>query len=417
MLVQKSNKFKFDDMLFLIRTNRKCKDCDMKVLIFYRIYVDAVLNHMAEIGRSGNGVGGTSYDTKSYDFPGVPYNESDFNERSKCPSQNKNVQDYSNPDEVRNCNLNGLIDLDQSKNNVRVKIAEFLNKLIDLGVAGFRIDSAKYMWPKDISAIQSMTKDLPEGGRPFFYHDVNEEYNDAIKPQEYYQNGRITELKFSNKLAQGLQHFGLLDNVYDPTWGMIDSAHALVFVDNYYTQRHGYQTITHKTVKYYKMANAFMLAYDYGFPRVMSSYFFGNDIQQGPPHYGDYSIKNVSVDYSGICGNGWVCEHRWSPIGNMVAFRNAVAGTTKKLWRNENDQISFARGEKGFFAMTNDDRMDETLQTGLKSGTYCDLISDCRKNITVDNKGYARIVIHDTDEPIIAFLAGMELHKAYMLLK
>jgi hypothetical protein len=50
---------------------------------------------------------------------------------------------------------------------------------------------------------------------------------------------------------------------------MIDSAHALVFVDNYYTQRHGYQTITHKTVKYYKMANAFMLAYDYGFPRVM----------------------------------------------------------------------------------------------------------------------------------------------------
>jgi alpha-amylase len=130
---------------------------------------------MAEIGKSGNGVGGTSYDTKSYDFPGVPYNESDFNERSKCPSQNKNVQDYSNPDEVRNCNLNGLIDLDQSKNNVRVKITEFLNKLIDLGVAGFRIDSAKYMWPKDISAIQSMTKDLPEGGRPFFYHDVNEE--------------------------------------------------------------------------------------------------------------------------------------------------------------------------------------------------------------------------------------------------
>jgi hypothetical protein len=61
--------------------------------------------------------------------------------------------------------------------------------------------------------------------------------------------------------------------------------------------------------------------------------------------------------------------------------------------------------------------MDETLQTGLKSGTYCDLISDCRKNITVDNKGYARIVMHDTDEPIIAFLAGMELHKAYMLLK
>lgn len=143
---------------------------------------------------------------------------------------------------------------------------------------------------------------------------------------------------------------------------MIDSAHAFVFVDNYYTQRHGYQTITHKTVKYYKMANAFMLAYDYGFPRVMSSYFFGNDIQQGPPHYADYSIKNVSVDYSGICGNGWVCEHRWSLIGNMVAFRNAVAGTTKKLWRNENDQISFARGEKGFFAMTNDGHMEETYR-------------------------------------------------------
>ena len=49
---------------------------------------------------------------------------------------------------------------------------------------------------------------------------------------------------------------------------------------------------------------------DYGFKRVMSSYYFDNH-DTGPPG----SQPNGG---QGDCGNGWVCEHRWNSIGNMV---------------------------------------------------------------------------------------------------
>jgi len=55
--------------------------------------------------------------------------------------------------QVRNCRLVNLLDLALEKNYVRSKIAEYMNYLIDIGVAGFRIDAAKHMWPGDVKAI------------------------------------------------------------------------------------------------------------------------------------------------------------------------------------------------------------------------------------------------------------------------
>jgi len=73
------------------------------------------------------------------------------------------------------------------------------------------------------------------------------------------------------------------------------------------------------------MAVAFMLAYPYGYPLLMSSYLF-DDPNQGPPHDDDYNIVSPTTYRSETCGNGWVCEHRWRQIFNMVEFRNVVAG-------------------------------------------------------------------------------------------
>jgi alpha-amylase len=56
----------------------------------------------------------------------------------------------------------------------------------------------------------------------------------------------------------------------------------------------------------------------------MSSFFFDNP-DQGPPNVnGNFLSPTINID--GICGNGWVCEHRWGQIFNMVEFRNVVAG-------------------------------------------------------------------------------------------
>lgn len=73
------------------------------------------------------------------------------------------------------------------------------------------------------------------------------------------------------------------------------------------------------------MAVAYMLAWPYGTPRVMSSYRF-SDPEQGPPMDTLGNIRTVAFDNAGACSNGWVCEHRRRPIYKMVTFRNIVDG-------------------------------------------------------------------------------------------
>lgn len=108
-----------------------------------RIYVDVVVNHMAAGNGLVNGTGGSTAFIPDKYYPGVPYNESHFH--SSCA-----INDYNNAVEVRNCELVGLPDLDQSIEHVRDCIVDFMNNLIDIGVAGFRMDASKHMWPRDL---------------------------------------------------------------------------------------------------------------------------------------------------------------------------------------------------------------------------------------------------------------------------
>ena len=87
------------------------------------------------------------------------------------------MQDYNDTIQVRNCRLTGLRDLKGSLHYVRDEIARYMNRLIDLGVAGFRIDAAKHMWPKDIHETLNRlhrlnTSWFPADTKPFIYQEV-----------------------------------------------------------------------------------------------------------------------------------------------------------------------------------------------------------------------------------------------------
>lgn len=97
-----------------------------------QIYVDAVINHMTADILPAYGTGGTSADPKDFSYPGVPYTSQDFH---TPPCQ---IQNYNNATEVRDCELSGLHDLDQSKEHVRNEIIGFFDRIIDLGIAGLR---------------------------------------------------------------------------------------------------------------------------------------------------------------------------------------------------------------------------------------------------------------------------------------
>ncbi|XP_034479782.1 alpha-amylase 1 [Drosophila innubila] len=375
-----------------------------------RTYVDVVFNHMAANGGT-RGTGGSTADPGSKSFPAVPFSALDFN--PTC-----GITNYNDPANVRNCELVGLRDLNQGNSWVRDRIVDFLNHLTDLGVAGFRVDAAKHMWPGDLAAIYGRLKNLntghgfSSGAKPYIFQEVIDLGGEAIKKSEYTGMGAVTEFRHSDsigKVFRGKDKLRYLNN-WGTSWGFAASDRSLVFVDNHDNQRGhgagGADVLTYKVPKQYKMASAFMLAHPFGTPRVMSSFAFSNP-DQGPPTTDGQNIASPRFNSDKSCSGGWVCEHRWRQIYNMVGFRNAV-GTAQlqNWWDNGSNQISFSRGNRGFVAFNNDNYdMNSSLQTGLPAGSYCDVISGQKngsscsgKTIVVGSDGRANISIRKAEE-------------------
>ncbi|XP_012940242.1 protein mesh [Aplysia californica] len=366
-----------------------------------RIYADAVINHMAALEFAGFGVAGSFYNASARYFPGVPYNSSHFNMANRCPGANSQSPVRHDLTDIRNCGLSPLTDLNHGFEWVRAKVAAYLNSLIDIGVAGFRVDAATYIWPMDLDSILSRLHRV-DGGDPFVYHEVKTSRTvmDMSELSKYFPLGLVTEFRYTDAISRAVSNISLLDSLVQADW--VPSDDALVFVDNHDTQRSDDGTaFNFKSPNPYTRAVAFTLAYNYGFTRIMSSYYFLYR-SQSPPHVGGVT-KDVTINADGTCGNGWVCEHRWKAISNMVKFRSAVSGTSVDNWSNTHGVASFSRGDKGFFAMSTY-RFRVTVNTGLPAGTYCDLMSDCAQNVTVDATGRALVEPHPTGDYMVAFI-------------
>ena len=174
-----------------------------------RIYVDAVINHMAS-PLSGIGTAGSHYDGVQLSYPGVPYNISDFkgkgNGSDQCATKDGKIHNYNDPNEVRNCRLVGFPDLAQNKEHVRSKIAEYMNRLIDIGVAGFRVDGSKFMWPRDLSNIFARLTNLNStifgsNKKPFIYQEIYDMGDGPIRMSQYYGTGRVTNFDYGKRLS------------------------------------------------------------------------------------------------------------------------------------------------------------------------------------------------------------------------
>ncbi|KAK0174983.1 hypothetical protein PV327_008769 [Microctonus hyperodae] len=381
-----------------------------------RIYVDIIINHMtADHSFPVIGTGNSIADPPSRDYSAVPYNRSDFHK--SC-----SIVDYNDPNQVRNCELVGLHDLDQSNEHVKQTIIKFMNDVIDAGVAGFRIDAAKHMWPSDLNFIYSRLKNLStnhgfqSGKRPYIYQEVIDMGGEGISKMEYNDLGVVTEFRYGFEISRGMRGINSLKwfKNFGEMWGMVPSNDALVFIDNHDNQRSnsdGGSVLTYKEPKMYKMAIAFMLAHPYGIPRIISSFAFHNKDQGPPSDIHENLVSPLSIK-TGSCVEGWICEHRWRQISNMVHFRKVVNGTVvSEWWDNGNNQIAFSRGNTGFIAFNSETfDLNQKLHTKLSSGVYCEIISgnkingNCTgKTVFVDENGYADVkILSDAEDGTIA---------------
>lgn len=323
-----------------------------------KVYVDAIVNHMAG-GASAGTTGSAGSAFTQYTYPSVPYGTGDFHHCGR--NGNDDIVNWSDRWEIQNCELVDLSDLRTEADYVRGKVGAYLADLRSLGVDGFRVDAAKHVPVADLQNIYA------RAGGGYIFQEVSEGGTGEPRPTEYTGIGDVTEFRYGNVVG-GAFAGGNLSGLQNLAGQMLlNSEDATAFIDNHDTQRDGRARLNYKSGAPYAMAEAFMLAYPYGSPQVMSSFAFGSQ-DQGPPATSDGTTQQVS------CGSAWVCEHRWRTTANLVGFRNETSGTgVTDWWSNGSGQIAFGRGARGYVVFNREGALTRTFQTGLPAGTYCDV--------------------------------------------
>lgn len=98
---------------------------------------------------------GTAGSTATYkNYPNAGYSSEDFHRSCR-------IDNYLDAHQVRNCELLDMPDLNHASQFVRGKIVSFMNFLIDLGVAGFRVSFCKHLWPNDLKVRKVNLRILP----------------------------------------------------------------------------------------------------------------------------------------------------------------------------------------------------------------------------------------------------------------
>ena len=356
------------------------------------IYVDAVINHMT--AGSGNGSAGSAY-TK-YSYPAVPYTQAEFH--LPC-----SINSYADASQVQGCELVGLADLRTEDEAVRARLAAYLIALQQLGVAGFRIDAAKHMKPRDVDNILGRVNQAAAAAgkpRPYVFLEVVSNAGEAVTPGQYYGVGYatggasdITDFQYSYRISDGFlgrngsAPAALLNTLAD---GLLPADKSVVFTDNHDNQR---ASNIYYADAGYEQAVELMLAVPVGYPSVMSSFGFdrgstaGRDA--GPPSVGPVTTPTFDAGGASRCTvtlgspqqSQWICEHRRPAIAAMVRFRKVAAGAPlskcgRSDWLIGGNPLALAlcRDGAGFLALNRGTAaVSEDLPTRLPAGSYCNV--------------------------------------------
>lgn len=282
-----------------------------------KVIVDAVINHMSGQANGGTGWAGSSYG--HYDYPGV-YQTQDFHHCGR--NGGDDIANYNDRYEVQNCELVNLSDLKTESDYVRSKIAGYLNDLLSLGVDGFRLDASKHMPAADIAAIRGKLS-----RSAYLVQEVIYGAGEPVQPGEYTGNGDVHEFRYGRDLARMFtsERLAYLRN-FGEAWGYLPSGSAAVFVDNHDTQREG-GVLTYRDGAAYALANAFMLAWPYGSPTVMSSYTFSNK-DAGPRRTPATRPATPPATRAGSASTAGGSCRTWSASATPPRARRSPTGTT-----------------------------------------------------------------------------------------
>lgn len=334
-----------------------------------KVYVDAVLNHMARQQGNDTSYGGVSYSPGSA-YPA--YSSADFhNYPNDCPVSSDQITDWNDYTQVTECELDALPDLRTESTYVRDTEAAYLNKLIGYGVDGFRLDAAKHIGHTDLAALEALlNKDTMTGGPVYIVQEVAlGSTNTQLQPDSFENTGSLIGFDYADAIKT--QFTGDLANFAGfSSWNLIPGAYSSTFVNNHDTERDG-SNLSYKNGATYVLATEFLLAWGFGTPQVYASFTWNNS-DDSPPADANGYVTGTN------CTAGWYCTDRITGVANMVAWHNlALAnGDAVANWYTDGTNlIAFSRGPDAWIALNNESAAQtRTFTTGLPDGTYCDII-------------------------------------------
>ena len=334
---------------------------------------------------TGSDGSGTATDGSTWNAPTLTYpffSASDFH--ANCAI---NDADYNSPagrSNVQNCRLGGLPDLATESSYVQGQIVNYLKSLLAMGVDGFRIDAAKHMpataWTSIMSAVKAAYPQTLQGEPIWVTQEI---INDGeVDRPSYFPIGTLNEFQFTSAMRDVFRNNNGLNLASIPTvmgtwgnwggsWGFIQPQNATVFITNWDTERNGGSLNINNANgndganQRYTLANIFMLAQGYAEAQLYSGFKFSNTDADRPstsPYSGGVPQINVVWDFA----------HRWMPLANMVAFRNAAIGQAQQNWivGNNGNQVAFSRGNVAYVALNNSgSAWTRTFATGLPAGS------------------------------------------------
>lgn len=338
------------------------------------------------------GVASTAYNGSTGTYPGFAkdrYPEGvDASDFHPCTS---NISDYTNQQQVQECRLSSMWDFNSESEKVQDIQSDYLVSLWNAGIRGFRMDAAKHIDTDSLHAIKErFAQKIGVDAQNIYW--IQETIGNAseaagIQPSEYLQNGTVTQFGFKSEMNQAFKDkIAKLKGLSDRLGADIPSEDANVFVTNWDTARNQ-GALTYKDGAQYQLANAFMLAYDYGTPRLISDYRW-DDNDSGAPGASETSVPDVDMDEECSSNAGaWNCQQRWTSTRGMIAFHNYVGTAAVTDWQDDGDSnIAFSRQDRGFIAINNAGQAQEVqYSTSLADGEYCNVYAsmDCSATVTV----------------------------------
>lgn len=361
------------------------------------VIADVVLNQTtgSDVAKGEQaGVAGSKYNGSTGDYPGFATKQyPDGITAADFHSCDKNISNYTNQQEVQECRLSSMWDFNSENEKVQDIQSDYLVKLWNFGVRGFRMDAVKHIHTDSMKAIkEKFAKKIDQNANDIYWiQEVIGNSSEAagIQPGNYVQNGTVTEFGFKSEMNQYFKDkVAKLKGLNERLSKDLASKDANVFVTNWDTARNQ-GALTYKDGTKYQLANAFMLAYDYGTPRLLSDYKWDDGHNDdGAPGATVASVPDVDMNKECSTNNSaWNCEQRWTSTRGMIAFHNYVGDAEVTDWQDDGgDNIAFSRDDRGFIAINNGKKeKDVTYTTSLADGEYCDVYAtmDCSKTVTV----------------------------------